>query len=192
MTDLAPLRVFLACKDAAKNEKNFNEIIFYLKIQYLPHNDEWRTFIEDIPNKEDWFPFEEKSGCLKNFSKSMKEVENMSLNNKVSLGGWISTAVKVFRRDKNMRRENLPGWFDDWMYRECRMKKKTINNYKHLYKLMRIAPKLMNSRVNMAYFVKNHDILMNYFEENEEQPWIYSVSCDCEACNSYFTEQTMI
>ena len=33
---------------------------------------------------------------------------------------------------------------------------------------MTIAPKLMNSRVNMAYFVKNHDILMNYFEENEE------------------------
>ena len=53
MTDLAPSRVFLARKDAAKNEKNFNEIIFYLKIQYLPHNDERRTFIEDIPNKED-------------------------------------------------------------------------------------------------------------------------------------------
>ena len=57
---------------------------------------------------------------------------------------------------------------------------------------MRIAPKLMNSRVNMTYFVKNYDILMNHFEEKEEQPWIYSVSCDCEACNSYFTEQTMI
>ena len=39
----------------------------------------------------------------------MKEVENMSLNNKVSLGGWISTAVKVFRRDKDMLRENLSG-----------------------------------------------------------------------------------
>ena len=70
--------------------------------------------------------------------------------------------------------------------------KKKINNYKHLYKLRRIAPKLLNSRVNMTYFVKNHDILMNHFEEKEEQPWIYSVSCDCEACNSYFTEQTMI
>ena len=31
---------------------------------------------------------------------------------------------------------------------------------------------------------------MNYFEENEE-PWKHSVSCDCEACNQYFTEQTM-
>ena len=98
----------MARKDAAKNE-NFNEIIFYLKIQYLPHNDERRTFIEDIPNKEDRSPFEEKFDYLKTFSKSMKEVENMSLNNKVSLGGWISTAVKVFRRDKDMLRENLSG-----------------------------------------------------------------------------------
>ena len=109
VTDLAPSRVFLARKDAAKNEKNFNEIIFYLKIQYLPHNDERRTFIEDILNKEDRSPFEEKFDYLKTFSKSMKEVENMSLNNKVSLGGWISTAVKVFRRDKDMLRENLSG-----------------------------------------------------------------------------------
>ena len=99
----------MACKDPAKNEKNFNEIIFYLKIQYLAHNDERRTFIEDIPNKEDRSPFEEKFDYLKTFSKSMKEVENMSLNNKVSLGGWISTAVKVFRRDKDMLRENLSG-----------------------------------------------------------------------------------
>ena len=109
VTDLSPSRVFLAGKDAAKNKKNFNEIDFYLKIQYLPHNDERRTIIEDIPNEEDQFPFEEKSDYLRTFSKSMKEVENMSLKNKVSLGGWISTAVKVFRRDKNMRRENLPG-----------------------------------------------------------------------------------
>ena len=57
---------------------------------------------------------------------------------------------------------------------------------------MRIVPNLMNCRVNMTYFVKKHDILMNYFEENEEQPWKYSFSCDCGACNSYFTEQTMI
>ena len=99
----------MARKDAAKNENNFNEIIFYLKIQYLPHNDERRTFIEDILNKEDRSPFEEKFDYLKTFSKSMKEVENMSLNNKVSLGGWISTAVKVFRRDKDMLRENLCG-----------------------------------------------------------------------------------
>ena len=57
---------------------------------------------------------------------------------------------------------------------------------------MRIAPKLMNCRANMTYFVLNHDILFNYFnEENEEQPWKLSVSCNCEVCNPYFAEQTI-
>ena len=48
------------------------------------------------------------------------------------------------------------------------MKKQTIYNYKNMYKLMIIAPKLFNCRVNMTYFVKNHDILLNYFQEIEE------------------------
>ena len=47
----------------------------------------------------------------------------MSLKNKVLLGGWISTAVKVFRCEKNICGENLPGRFEYWMYRECGMKK---------------------------------------------------------------------
>ena len=68
-----------------------------------------------------------------------------------------------------MNGENLPGRFEDWMYRECGIKKQTIYNYKNLYKLMRLAPKLLNCRVNMTYFVKNHEILFSYFEENEEQ-----------------------
>ena len=38
------------------------------------------------------------SDYLKTFSKSIKEVENMSLKNKVLLGGWISKAVKVWRK----------------------------------------------------------------------------------------------
>ena len=42
------------------------------------------------------------SDYLKNFSKSVIEVENMTLKNKVLLGGWVSTAAKVFRRDKNL------------------------------------------------------------------------------------------
>ena len=68
----------------------------------------------------------------------------------------------------------------------------TTYNYKNLYKLMKIAPKLMNYRANMTYFILNHDILFNYFnEENEEQPWKRSVPCNCDVCNSYFTEQTI-
>ena len=49
-----------------------NEIIFYLKNQYLPPNEEPGTFIEDIPSQEDR-SFEEISDYLKNFSKSIKK-----------------------------------------------------------------------------------------------------------------------
>ena len=169
LTDLALLRAFLVRKDVVKNEvKNVNETIFYLKTQYLPHNQEQgTTFIEDISSQEDQFTFETISAQLKLFSRSTKEVENMVLKNKVLLGGWVSTAAKVFRRKKN-REENLPDRFEDWMERECGIKQRTIYNYKNLYKLGKIAPKLMNCRVNMAYFVQHHKILINYFEENDE------------------------
>ena len=111
MRDLAPLRVFLARKTALKSSvENVHEILFYLKNQYLPHNEE-RAFIEDIPQ----FTFEAISDSLKTFSKSIKEVEHMSLENTVSLGGWISTAAKIFRRHKNVPGKNLPGRFEDWM-----------------------------------------------------------------------------
>ena len=41
------------------------------------------------------------------------EVEFMSLKNKALLDGWISTAAKVFRREKNIHGENLPCPFED-------------------------------------------------------------------------------
>ena len=75
-------------------------MLSYLKNNYSLHTEE-RAFIEDIP-QDDRFLFEEMSDYLKTFSKSVLEVENMTLKNKVLLGGWISTAAKVFRRD-NMR-----------------------------------------------------------------------------------------
>ena len=100
----------------------------------------------------------------------------------------MSTAEEVFRRDKNMLGENLPGRFEDWMHRECGIKKQTIYNDKNLYKLMRLALKLLNCRENMTFFVKNHEILFSYFEENEEQiPWKHNFSFHCETCSSYFT-----
>ena len=66
--------------------------------------------------------------------------------------------------------KNVPGRFEEWIYRESRIKKQTISNYKNLYKLMRISLKLMNCRVSMTYLVKSHQILINHFEENKEQP----------------------
>ena len=122
--------------------------------------------IEDIPSQED-LSFEEISDYLKTFLKSTKENENMSLKNKVLMGGLISTAVRVFRCNKNMLVENLPHRFENWMYKECGIKKQTIYNYKNLDKLMRLAPKLLNCRVNLTFFKKNHEILFSNFEENE-------------------------
>ena len=53
---------------------------------------------------------------------------------------------------------------------------------------MRLAPNLLNCRVNIAIFVKNHEILFSYFEENKEQiPWKHNVYCDCETCDLYLT-----
>ena len=113
----------MARKAVVKNDvKNVNEIIFYLKNQHLPHNQERGAFIEGIPNQEDQ-SFEEISDYSKTSSKSIKENENMSLKNKTLMGGWILIAAKVFRRDKNMRGENLSGRFEDWIYRECGIKK---------------------------------------------------------------------
>ena len=115
----------------------------------------------------------------------------MTLKNKMLLGGLIVTTSKVFRRDQ-MHGKNLPGRFDNWMLKACKTKKQSIYDYKNLYKLMRIAPDLLNRRVNTTYFVKNHDVLFYYFNENEEQtPRKVNVNCVCESCNSYFTEHTM-
>ena len=88
-------------------------MLFYLRKNYSPHSEE-QARIEGIP-QDDRFSFEEMSDYLKTFSKSVIEVENMALKNKVLLGGWISTAAKVFRRDK-MRGKNLPNRFEDWMF----------------------------------------------------------------------------
>ena len=87
-------------EDAKSGVENIFEMLSYLKNNYSLHTEE-RAFIEDIP-QDDRFLFEEMSDYLKTFSKSVLEVENMALKNKVLLGGWISTAAKVFRRD-NMR-----------------------------------------------------------------------------------------
>ena len=105
----------------------------------------------------------------KKISRSVGDVEKMSLKNKVLLGGWISMAARVFRSEKNMHGENLLGRFEDSMHKNCGMKKQTTYNYKNLYKLMKMTPRLTNCRVTRTYFVLNHDILFNYFyEENEE------------------------
>ena len=103
------------------------------------------------------------SNHLKTYSKSVTEVENTTSKTKVLLRGWLSTAFKVYRRDKT-RGKTLPNRFGDWIQRECGIAKQTIHNYKNLYKLMSIAPKLFNCRVNTTYFIKIIIFLLIIFE----------------------------
>ena len=174
LTGLAPLRDLLkpAIKDAKK--MNIHEKNFYLKSRYSTDNRNQITFIQGIPSQGGVPSFEAISENLKAISKSMKEDENMSLKNKFLFGGWISVAAKAYRDDKIIKGKSLPHRFENWIYRECKIQKQTIYNYRNLHKLMSVAPKLLNCRVNMTYYVKNHETLIGYFEENEEQiPWKY-------------------
>ena len=60
---------------------------------------------------------------------------------RIIFGGWIPIVSKVYRRENN-----LPCWFEDWLYKECKIKKQTSYNFENLHKLMSVALKLMNCR----------------------------------------------
>ena len=122
LTDLAPLGAFLVCKDVEKNKKNVDEVIFYLKSAVSTAQSRAKNNFEDVPSQEDQFIFETISARLKLFSRSTREAENTTLKSKVLLGPWVSTAAKVFRRQKN-RGKDFPGRFEDCMERECCIKK---------------------------------------------------------------------
>ena len=132
--------------------------------------------------------FEEIFEELKTNLKSMKEDENMNLRNKALFGGWISVARMVYRRDKLIKRKSLPQQFDNWIYKEFGIRKQRIYDYINLYELMSVAPKLLNCRVNMTYFVKIHEILMTYFKSEEQILWKNWFNCTCDVCNFYFSE----
>ena len=178
LIELAPRKVILVRK--AKNQKlvNIEEIIFYLKSQYLEHNPEDRTFIPDIPSEEP--SFEAITDNLKTFSKSIKEHENMGLKNKCLIGGWLLMTAKIYKR------QNLSCRFEDWLYEKCGIKRQTSYNYRNLYKLMSLAAKMMTCWVNVTCFFKNHEILFKYFADEAQTPWKHEFFCTCEDYISYF------
>ena len=122
LTNPAPSRVFLAHKDAGKGSaENINEMIFFKKRNYSTNNGK-QACIDDIPQDGCSISFEEMSNRLKTYSKPITDVENTTLKNKVLFGGWVSTAFKVYRRDK-MRGKTLPNRFENWIQREFGTKK---------------------------------------------------------------------
>ena len=51
----------------------------------------------------------------------------------------------------------------------------------------------MNCKINATYFVKNHEIFLNYFNELETQiSWKHAFSYTCEGCISYFGEPDLL
>ena len=164
----------------AKNQKviNIEEIIFYLKFQYLEHNPQGRTFTPNILSEEP--SFQAITGNLKTFSKSIKEHKKIGLKNESLIGGWLLTAANIYRR------QNFSFRFEDWLYKKCGIKRQTSYNYRNLYKLMSVAPKLMNCKISITYFYKNHEILFKYFVD-AQTPWKHEFFCTCKDCISYFS-----
>ena len=66
---------------------------------------------------------------------------------------------------KLYRKDNLPYRIEDWLYHLCKVKRQASYNYRNLFKLMSVAPKLINCKINATCFVKNHEIPLNYFKE---------------------------
>ena len=154
----------------------------------MTNNKDQITFVKNFPSVEEVPSFEGIHKELKIISKYMKDGENMSLRNKALFGGWISVTRMVYKRDELIEGKNLPQQFDNWMYEEFKINKQRIYDYINLYELMSVARKLLNCRVNMIYFVKNHEILMTYFKSKEQIVWKDQYDCTCEDCNFYFSE----
>ena len=124
LAGLAPPRVLLIRKEKTEKTVNIDEIISYLKSMYSTHDEEPRTFIDDIPTYAPFF--EVMTNRLKTFSKCTKDNENISLKNKCLFGGWILIASKLYRK------ENLPYRFENWLYRLCKVKRQASYNYRNL------------------------------------------------------------
>ena len=172
---------FLLIRKPVNNvkETDIDGIIFYLKPKYSADDRYPIPFVEHYPSQKDVPSFE-------NLPERLKAIYYRTLKNKTVYREWLLFAGKAFRRNKFMKGKNLPQQFDDWIYRDFGIGKQTIYNYRNFFKLMSVAPKLLGCPVNMAYFVKDHEILMTYFGNEEQIPWKYSFECKCVVCNSYF------
>ena len=118
------LQEFVIRKEKIEKTVNIGEIIFQLKSMYSTHNEEPRTFIDDIPTKEPSFYV--MTNYLKNFPKYIKDDENMSLKSKCLFGGQILMVSKLYRK------ENLSDRFEDWLYFLCKVKRQASCNYRNL------------------------------------------------------------
>ena len=95
---------------------DIDEIISYLKSQHSTNNKDQIIFIKNFPSIQEVFSFEGILEELKIISEYMKDGENMNLRNKDLLGGWMSVARMVYKRDKLIERKSLPPELDLYDY----------------------------------------------------------------------------
>ena len=94
------------------------------------------------------------------------------------ISNYLKTYSKSVIKVENIKNKVL---FSGWLSAAAKV-------FRRDYRLMIIAPKLFSCWVNMTYFVKNHDILLNSFQEIEQTLWKYRVNCVYQTCNSHFTD----
>ena len=73
LVDLVPSRILLIRKEKIEKTVNIDEIFFYLKSIYSTHNEEPRTFINDIPTGEP--SFEAMTNYLKTFQNQSRKMK---------------------------------------------------------------------------------------------------------------------
>ena len=70
---MVPSRILLIRKEKIEKTVNIDEILFYLKSIYSTHNEEPRTFINDIPTEEP--SFEAMTNYLKTFQNQSRKMK---------------------------------------------------------------------------------------------------------------------
>ena len=92
-----------------------------------------------------------------------------------------------------MGENNLHCRFEDWISRERKIKKQAIYDYRNLNLVDEHCSKVVELPGKHDIFVKNYEILFNYFEEKVDLiPWKHTFCCTCEDCISYFFENNCI
>ena len=70
----------------------------------------------------------------------VSKAKNQKFDSIEEIGGWLIMAAKIYRR------KNLSYSFEDWLYKNCGIKRHTSYSYRNLYR------KLMKCRVNTTFF----------------------------------------
>ena len=188
---LAPKSMKISSKNkiaSKRTENNLNSILSELKSKYIPSFPEVEKYIPNPPDRKKVKTFKELESELKNHSSYVKDSNNFVLKNVCLLGQWLSLAYDVYRYDKLVnQREDLPKRFELWLRKHCKLSKTVSYNYRNFSTLVGKAPKIINCRLGLIYFIKHHDILSTYFRNNGGV-WKHKLTCDCDMCEEYFSD----